>query len=217
MFHCSVIKDRLCIAVCLKQLCYYIMSFPACQELFSTFFEVVFVSLLQQLWYLITSNRLLSRTFSFIWRFSFRFLSNQCVLMCNVCYLIIEFVLRQVFFHFFIFSFRTFIYVLSESFCTWFCEKIFCQLCPNFWGVRGAYVDEIRVRLAENRPQRQVHGRLREDILCPPWIFLCLILRDDFCQLYPRVHFSISRGFQIKISTWSPKRDQMLIRRYHPN
>ena len=26
--------------------------------------------------------------------------------------------------------------VLSESFCTWFCEKIFCQLCPNFWGVR---------------------------------------------------------------------------------
>jgi len=25
------------------------MSFPACQELFSTFFEVVFVSLLQQL------------------------------------------------------------------------------------------------------------------------------------------------------------------------
>ena len=39
-----------CIAVCLKQLCYYIMSFPACQELFSTFFEVVFVSLLQQLW-----------------------------------------------------------------------------------------------------------------------------------------------------------------------
>ena len=36
-------------AVCLKQLCYYIMLFPACQELFSTFFEVVFVSLLQQL------------------------------------------------------------------------------------------------------------------------------------------------------------------------
>ena len=29
-------------AVCLKQLCYYTMSFPACQELFSTFFEVVF-------------------------------------------------------------------------------------------------------------------------------------------------------------------------------
>ena len=37
------------IAVCLKQLCYYIMLFPACQEVFSTFFEVVFVSLLQQL------------------------------------------------------------------------------------------------------------------------------------------------------------------------
>ena len=59
---------------------------------------------------------LVKNFFSFIWRFSFRFLSNQCVLMCNVCYLIIEFVLRQVFFHFFIFSFRTFIYVLSESF-----------------------------------------------------------------------------------------------------
>ena len=27
------------IAVCLKQLCYYIMSFPACQELFSTFWS----------------------------------------------------------------------------------------------------------------------------------------------------------------------------------
>ena len=37
------------IAVCLKQLCYYIMLFSACQEAFSTFFEVVFVSLLQQL------------------------------------------------------------------------------------------------------------------------------------------------------------------------
>ena len=33
---------------------------------FFNFFEVVFVSLLQQLWYLITSNRLLSRTFSFL-------------------------------------------------------------------------------------------------------------------------------------------------------
>ena len=38
------------IAACLKQLCYYIMLFPACQEVFSTFFEVVFASLLQQLW-----------------------------------------------------------------------------------------------------------------------------------------------------------------------
>ena len=40
MFHCSVIKDRFCIAVCLKQLFYYIMSFPACQELFSTFLKL---------------------------------------------------------------------------------------------------------------------------------------------------------------------------------
>ena len=31
------------IAVCLKQLCYYIMLFSACQEVFSTFFEVVFL------------------------------------------------------------------------------------------------------------------------------------------------------------------------------
>ena len=69
-----------------------------------------------QLSYLITHVLSCQELFSFIWRFSFRFLSNQCVLMCNVCYLIIEFVLRQVFFHFFIFSFRTFIYVLSESF-----------------------------------------------------------------------------------------------------
>ena len=69
-----------------------------------------------QLLYLITHVLSCQELFSFIWRFSFRFLSNQCVLMCNVCYLIIEFVLRQVFFHFFIFSFRTFIYVLSESF-----------------------------------------------------------------------------------------------------
>ena len=38
------------IAVCLKQLCYYIMLLSACQEVFATFFEVVFVSLLQQLW-----------------------------------------------------------------------------------------------------------------------------------------------------------------------
>ena len=33
------------IAICLKQLCYYIMLFSACQEVFSTFFEVVFISL----------------------------------------------------------------------------------------------------------------------------------------------------------------------------
>ena len=33
------------IAVCLKQLCYYIMSFPACQELFSTFWSCFCFSL----------------------------------------------------------------------------------------------------------------------------------------------------------------------------
>ena len=47
-FTVQLSKIGFCIAVCLKQLYYYIMSFPACQELFSTFFEVVFVSLLQQ-------------------------------------------------------------------------------------------------------------------------------------------------------------------------
>ena len=36
------------------------------KKFFQLFFEVVFVSLLQQLWYLITSNRLLSRTFLFL-------------------------------------------------------------------------------------------------------------------------------------------------------
>ena len=34
-----------CFAVCLKQLCYYIMSFPACQELFSTFWSCFCFSL----------------------------------------------------------------------------------------------------------------------------------------------------------------------------
>ena len=29
-----------CFAVCLKQLCYYIMSFPACQELFQLFLKL---------------------------------------------------------------------------------------------------------------------------------------------------------------------------------
>ena len=55
--------------------------------------------------------------------------------------------------------------VLLESFCSWFCEKIFCQLCPIFWDVRDAYVDEIWVRLAENQPQKQVQKRLRKYIL----------------------------------------------------
>ena len=48
-FTVQLSKIGFCIAVYLKQLCYYIMLFPVCQELFSTFFEVVFVSLLQQL------------------------------------------------------------------------------------------------------------------------------------------------------------------------
>ncbi len=114
----------------MRKLLYFITSTFVCQELFSSF-QLLFWSHLAfffylfqnklffyvvQLLYLITHVLYCQELISFIWRFSFRFLSNQCVLMCNVCYLIIEFVLRQVFFHFFIFSFRTFIYVLSESF-----------------------------------------------------------------------------------------------------
>ena len=114
----------------MRKLLYFITSTFVCQELFSSF-QLLFWSHLAfffylfqnklffyvvQLLYLITHALSCQELFSFIWRFSFRFLSNQCVLMCNVCYLIIELVLRQVFFHFFIFSFRTFIYVLSESF-----------------------------------------------------------------------------------------------------
>ena len=114
----------------MRKLLYFITSTFVCQELFSSF-QLLFWSHLAfffylfqnklffyvvQLLYLITHVLSCQELFLFIWRFSFRFLSNQCVLMCNVCYLIIEFVLRQVFFHFFIFSFRTFIYVLSESF-----------------------------------------------------------------------------------------------------
>ena len=49
---------------CLSQtalLLYHVIS--CLSRTFFNFFEVVFVSLLQQLWYLITSNQLLSRTF----------------------------------------------------------------------------------------------------------------------------------------------------------
>ena len=115
----------------MQKLLYSITSTFVCQELFQVFFNFFFEAILlsssisfrrscsfMSCNFYILSHMfyLVKNFFSFIWRFSFRFLSNQCVLMCNVCYLIIEFVLRQVFFHFFIFSFRTFIYVLSESF-----------------------------------------------------------------------------------------------------
>lgn len=39
-FTVQLSKIIFCIAVCLKQLCYCIMSFPACQELFSTFLKL---------------------------------------------------------------------------------------------------------------------------------------------------------------------------------
>ena len=115
----------------MRKLLYFITSTFVCQELFQVFFNFFFEAILLSssisfrrscsfmscnFYILSHMSYLVKNFFSFIWRFSFRFLSNQCVLMCNVCYLIIEFVLRQVFFHFFIFSFRTFIYVLSESF-----------------------------------------------------------------------------------------------------
>ena len=37
--------------------------------------------------------------------------------------------------------------------------------------ISEAYGDEIRVRLAENRPQRQVQERLREDIIMYQSVF----------------------------------------------
>ncbi len=40
----------------------------------------------------------------------------------------------------------------------------FLSVVPKFLSVRGAYVDNIRVRLAENRPQKQVPERFREYI-----------------------------------------------------
>ena len=39
-FTVQLSKIIFCIAVCLKQLCYYSMSFPACQELFFNFLEL---------------------------------------------------------------------------------------------------------------------------------------------------------------------------------
>ena len=69
--------------------------------------------------------------------------------------------------------------VRSESFCAWFCEMFFCQLCPNFWGVRGAYVDEIRVRLAENQPQKQVQKDSKSTFLY------------NFASIVPRSYFMV--------------------------
>ena len=64
-FTVQLSKIIFCIAVCLKQLCYYIMLFSACQEVFSTFFEVIFnfSTHQRQLRYLITTHFILSRTF----------------------------------------------------------------------------------------------------------------------------------------------------------
>ena len=56
VLHCRLSQTAL--------LLYHVVS--CLSRTFFNFFEVVFVSLLQQLWYLITSNRLLSRTFSFL-------------------------------------------------------------------------------------------------------------------------------------------------------
>ena len=53
ILHCRLSQTAL--------LLYHVVS--CLSRTFFNFFEVVFVSLLQQLWYLITSNRLLSRTF----------------------------------------------------------------------------------------------------------------------------------------------------------
>ena len=55
VLHCRLSQTAL--------LLYHVVS--CLSRTFFNFFEVVFVSLLQQLWYFITSNRLLSRTFYF--------------------------------------------------------------------------------------------------------------------------------------------------------
>ena len=63
--------------------------------------------------------------------------------------------------------------------------------------ISEAYVDEIRVRLAENRPQRQVQERLREDInsfRSPLNIqvlnFLCILGNEITSWLYLITHKS---------------------------
>ena len=56
VLHCRLSQTAL--------LLYHVIS--CLSRTFFNFFEVVFISLSQQLWYLITSNRLLSRTFSFL-------------------------------------------------------------------------------------------------------------------------------------------------------
>ncbi len=43
-------------------------------------------------------------------------------------------------------------------------EDFFVSCAQISLGVRGVYGDEIQVRLAENRPQRQVQEKTREDI-----------------------------------------------------
>ena len=71
VFHCSVIKDHFshCRLSQTALLLYHVVF--CLSRSFFNFFEVVFVSLLQQLWYLITFNRLLSRTFFILLFLSF--------------------------------------------------------------------------------------------------------------------------------------------------
>ena len=106
----------------MRKLLYFITSTFVCQELFK-FFQLLFwscltffflsfaeevVLLCRATFISYHTSFVLSRTFSFLWRFSFRFLSNQCVLMCNVWYLTTDFYCRQEFFYIFLFSISCF-------------------------------------------------------------------------------------------------------------
>ena len=73
VLHCRLSQTAL--------LLYHVVS--CLSRTFSTFFDVVFVSLLQQLWYLITSSRLLSRTFFILFfKFFFICISNSDIISC---------------------------------------------------------------------------------------------------------------------------------------
>ena len=68
--------------------------------------------------------------------------------------------------------------------------------------ISEAYVDEIRVQLAENRPQRQVQERLREYIKTHGRIFLCIfycIIKYFLCNILSKMLFSdnINRFFTL--------------------
>ena len=103
LFHCSVIKVLKLFLCCLSTGA-TLISYHSFFSLSTTFFNFFYFSVLQ-----------------------FFDLLQQ-----RVIYYHLFFILSTDFLNFFIFYFcsKVFLsfYVLSESFCAWFCEKIFCQL-----------------------------------------------------------------------------------------